>query len=558
MSKKIEKAKKLNRQEKINLQVCEKRIRAGINTFFHDVGCALKEINDLRLYREDHQSFEDYCQQEWEMSRKTAYQLMAASVALATIRENVPDTMPLPSNEAQIRPLTSLPPSVQPKVWMEAVESSEGRRVTGSHVAIIAAKYKDGDGGLLPSPSASGTVAEVAVLPVEGSEGEGKTERLFRYVGEDTVPLPDLPGSGYLYPGSKVWAVVGVQMNNSSSEIVRKCGHMESVMIPRDQLELITLPQPGQWILIKPDQRTVRVIKVAEKGIQIQSGFFPFSAQSDFEICSAPGWATPRQIQEVPQEASVPATQELKEGMRVVIQPRKHEDDLLDKEHLRGLVGIVFFVGHTSVQVKVDQEDVGIVALFPDEVSPYEVSPYIPSLATPSSTTPPSTKLPSALYEAVALTLLEFVEVVELESVEFLPDKFCFILEAGAVRSQRYRTAFSRRLVLPLQNKVSCEGIIIVGGEEWASPFFDRLLGVCSAYVHLSTELFDFPPKLFALYYGERVSRFVNEFAEIGQAVVKPDARRLTPREIVDEIASLEAAQIQELKRLLHVEAINL
>jgi len=110
------------------LEDCEVIIQRGLNTFI-DVGNALLEIRDNRLYKDCHATFEDYCKERWDFTRQHAYRLMeAAEVAgnLSPIGDN------LPTAESQARPLTQLEPEQQREVWGRVTES--GDKVTASRV----------------------------------------------------------------------------------------------------------------------------------------------------------------------------------------------------------------------------------------------------------------------------------------------------------------------------------------------------------------------------------------------------------------------------------------
>jgi ParB family chromosome partitioning protein len=118
----------------------EDTIERGLATFV-DVGTALMEIRDGRLYRERWGTFEDYCRERWGIARRTAYQLMDA----AEVVENVRNCAQIaPANEAQARPLTSLPADLQPIVWQQAVETAPDGKLTAAHVEAVAAPYKNG------------------------------------------------------------------------------------------------------------------------------------------------------------------------------------------------------------------------------------------------------------------------------------------------------------------------------------------------------------------------------------------------------------------------------
>lgn len=115
------------------LNKCEAVIERGMKTFV-DVGNALLEIRESRLYRAQFGTFEDYCRERWGMSKPYAVQMIQASnavgnlVAIATV---------LPTNEAQARPLTRLEPAEQREAWARAVETAPNGRVTAAHVQSV-------------------------------------------------------------------------------------------------------------------------------------------------------------------------------------------------------------------------------------------------------------------------------------------------------------------------------------------------------------------------------------------------------------------------------------
>jgi hypothetical protein len=107
----------------------ERTIEHGLATFI-EVGGALMEIRDSRLYRGEHRTFEDYCRKEWKMSRPRVYQLIGAA-GVAT-RSTVVDKPP--TSERQARPLTKLEREHQPIAWNRAVEIADGKPPTAKHV----------------------------------------------------------------------------------------------------------------------------------------------------------------------------------------------------------------------------------------------------------------------------------------------------------------------------------------------------------------------------------------------------------------------------------------
>ena len=62
----------LNDTELAHLRKCEDIIKSGLNTFL-EVGRALAEIRDNRLYRAEYKTFERYCKDVWDISRMHAH-----------------------------------------------------------------------------------------------------------------------------------------------------------------------------------------------------------------------------------------------------------------------------------------------------------------------------------------------------------------------------------------------------------------------------------------------------------------------------------------------------
>ncbi len=109
--------------EQGQLSELEVIIDKGLNTFY-EVGKALSLIREGRLYRASHATFEEYCEKRWEMSRAYAYRTIGAADVVESLSP-IGD-IPLPRNEAQARPLTSLEPEQRQEAWQKAVEESSG------------------------------------------------------------------------------------------------------------------------------------------------------------------------------------------------------------------------------------------------------------------------------------------------------------------------------------------------------------------------------------------------------------------------------------------------
>jgi len=110
---------------------CERVIASGMRTFV-DVGTALAEIRDSRLYRATHETFEAYCRGRWGLTKSRGNQLILA----AGVIENLATIVAKPATESQARPLTRLEPPQQVEAWKAATDkaATEDRPVTAKDV----------------------------------------------------------------------------------------------------------------------------------------------------------------------------------------------------------------------------------------------------------------------------------------------------------------------------------------------------------------------------------------------------------------------------------------
>ena len=124
------KSENLSINESNRLVELERKIEHGITTFI-EVGEALMEIRDSRLYRGEYGTFQDYCRKEWKMSRPRVYQLIGAAEVAPRLSTMVDKP---PTSERQARSLTKLESEQQPVAWNRAVEIADGKPPTARQV----------------------------------------------------------------------------------------------------------------------------------------------------------------------------------------------------------------------------------------------------------------------------------------------------------------------------------------------------------------------------------------------------------------------------------------
>jgi hypothetical protein len=116
-------------------------IGRGQKTFI-EVGNALEEIRDERLYRESYQDFDEYCMAKWGWGYKRAHQLITSASVSKSLQNNKEiSTMVDISNERQARELAKVEPERRAAV-LEAISSSGGT-ITAKAIKNAAAASVD-------------------------------------------------------------------------------------------------------------------------------------------------------------------------------------------------------------------------------------------------------------------------------------------------------------------------------------------------------------------------------------------------------------------------------
>jgi hypothetical protein len=119
-----------NQQAELNR--LETVIQKNLQSFVQ-VGMALMKIRDSKLYQITNRTFEEYCNDRWQFSRRRAYQFIES----VTVIENVNNCSHQPATESQTRPLTNLSPVQQKEAWTKAVETAPAGKVTAKHVESV-------------------------------------------------------------------------------------------------------------------------------------------------------------------------------------------------------------------------------------------------------------------------------------------------------------------------------------------------------------------------------------------------------------------------------------
>lgn len=105
------------------LEQREAVIERGMKTFM-DVGHALLDIREGRLYRYEYRDFETYCQTRWGFSRQRASQIIQAAEVSKILDSG---GGPVPMIESQARALHGMEPETAREVWQTVNEETGGK-----------------------------------------------------------------------------------------------------------------------------------------------------------------------------------------------------------------------------------------------------------------------------------------------------------------------------------------------------------------------------------------------------------------------------------------------
>ncbi len=128
----------MSKGEDEDLKRHETVIQTNFKAFF-DVARAFAEIKYNHLYRNEFQTFEEYCHKRWDIVRSHAYRLLKA-VEIQDLLSPIGD-IPLPENECQVRALAYLPKTQVRKAWLEAVAIAGKDKVSGKIVHAVVKKF---------------------------------------------------------------------------------------------------------------------------------------------------------------------------------------------------------------------------------------------------------------------------------------------------------------------------------------------------------------------------------------------------------------------------------
>lgn len=147
---------RLSLGERRLLKRCEKIIVRGAAQFIQ-VGLALRQIRDQKLYREEFRTFEAYCLEKFSFGRAHGYRLIADAAAMLELQDLAPMGDKFPLNEGRARELARVPLELRVPVMEMAAELAGGEELTAKIIREAAGQL--------------GAVSGNKIMPEGGDDG---------------------------------------------------------------------------------------------------------------------------------------------------------------------------------------------------------------------------------------------------------------------------------------------------------------------------------------------------------------------------------------------------
>lgn len=146
----LEVVEELTGEEAKDRHRLEFKIERGIEQVeqtFYEIGKALAELRDRRLYRSTHKNFGSYCRERFDrIKRRQAEYLIVASEVVDDLKNaHNCAQFPLPTSESQVRSMKDLTSLQRQEVWQTGLAESGGVVPTAKTIKRIVERIKERD-----------------------------------------------------------------------------------------------------------------------------------------------------------------------------------------------------------------------------------------------------------------------------------------------------------------------------------------------------------------------------------------------------------------------------
>ena len=250
----------------------EQKLRSSlekeVKTAFYVAGMALIKLNSLRLYRNTHLSFEEFCQDVFGYGGDYAYLKMAAARVYQNLIDNLPTNgrQPiLPTRQRQLRPIVKakLDDDAQVEVWSNAIAISDGKIPSSSIVSQAVDLYLAQD-DIQINPFSEGEICQIIVRGNNQLKGLGNSWCIVERVNDSScivntwnsqleIPVSNLKPKGFDNEEYQAIEDLGVRMTNlhQAGKLDRAAFWVLDGLAKLDRASLTTLEEDLLQVLEK-------------------------------------------------------------------------------------------------------------------------------------------------------------------------------------------------------------------------------------------------------------------------------------------------------------------
>ncbi len=144
----VEVIQELTEDELADRHRLEMKVERGIEQIertLYQIGIALRELRERRLYRSTHRRWSDYCNERFSnIKRRQADYFILASEVIDDLKNGHNCAhFPLPTSESQIRSMKSLTPVERVEAWQTGVNEFDGEVPTAKTIKGIVERIKE-------------------------------------------------------------------------------------------------------------------------------------------------------------------------------------------------------------------------------------------------------------------------------------------------------------------------------------------------------------------------------------------------------------------------------
>lgn len=169
---------------------------------FYRAGKALLTLQEMKLYRNTHATFEEYVQDVFGFHRVRGYQLIGAAKVIDNLRKCkqfvYTDREILPTTESQCRPLSKLSPEDQIAVWEESLTESKGKIPAARVIQDVIQRIRERK--RTPISYQVGDVCEIQVKENPDLSGMGGYVAVVKEIGEFGCTVETIDGEIHVRP----------------------------------------------------------------------------------------------------------------------------------------------------------------------------------------------------------------------------------------------------------------------------------------------------------------------------------------------------------------------